>query len=272
MVSIHNHNFFYNIMKKESFQDDTDRINPYDSSDFVIVILRHMSKENHKILWKRCYDSVSHFYNPDQIYVIDDNSSLIDENDSIILQNHLLHSEYKGAGEILPYYYFLKHKWAKKMAFLHDSMFMVRPFEDSELRYKVIPIWHFSTHSNDEITIEPYLLEKLINHTELLLEYKKRIWNGCFGAATIISLEAVENIEKKYNAVTILPTVLHNRKDRMALERIWGLLLYVENNISHTSLYGDIRKHPYAFKNSIPYQLYEERCTVHAICKTWSGR
>jgi SAM-dependent methyltransferase len=116
----------------------------------VFVITRAIQVEQHKELWYRCYRSIRQFYKNIKIVIIDDNSHLTDNRDAETLNTLFIKSEFPRAGEILPYYYFLKQKWADKMIVLHDSMFLAREFTDIELNGSVKFLWHFSNHKWDD--------------------------------------------------------------------------------------------------------------------------
>ena len=125
---------------------------------FVFVILRHISKDEHKKLWRESYLSIRTFYPDVGIIIIDDKSSLSDEFDTI---NTTILKSVSGAGEVLPYYYFFKHKWAEKMIFLHDSMKLLRPFTSDELSGEVKFHWHFTTHVWDNNNVINEFLFKI---------------------------------------------------------------------------------------------------------------
>ena len=93
---------------------------------YVFVILRHLRTTRDNDLWISSYNSIRKFYT-NKIVIIDDNSA-INTVDGKLVNTEVIKSEFNGAGEILPYYYFLKYKWADRMVFLHDSMFINRPF------------------------------------------------------------------------------------------------------------------------------------------------
>ena len=73
--------------------------------DLTFVILRYVIDENTNKAWQECYKNIRKFYN-NKIVIIDDHSdkkylSKIDLTNCYIIQ-----SEFKGRGELLPYYYF----------------------------------------------------------------------------------------------------------------------------------------------------------------------
>ena len=77
---------------------------------YVFVILRHLRTTRDNDLWISSYNSIRKFYT-NKIVIIDDNSS-INTVDGKLANVEVIKSEFNGAGEILPYYYFLKYKWA----------------------------------------------------------------------------------------------------------------------------------------------------------------
>ena len=240
----------------------------------VFVILTHIKNSNHEALYKKCHESIRQFYPDTPIVIIDDNSTspLTVEG---LTNTIVVRSEYPGAGELLPYYYFLNCKWADKMIFLHDSMFLKRPFTEKELGLPLKFHWHFvANRRDDQFRIESFL--SLLPHSAELLEFNKtNNWYGCFGAASIIRLDALEQIENKYQFTQIYKDVIHTRPERMALERIFGLLAFKENlvQMKDCSNYGTIHKYPHNFrtvKEEVMSQIVETY--PGAIIKSWYGR
>lgn len=78
----------------------------------VFVILTHAKDDKSRLLWKRAYDSIRKFYPEHTIVIIDDNSPHPTTYEG--LKNVcMIRSEYPGAGELLPYLYFLRYQWAE---------------------------------------------------------------------------------------------------------------------------------------------------------------
>jgi hypothetical protein len=251
----------------------------YKDNSYVFVILRHLRNVRDNDLWISSYNSIRKFYS-NKIIIIDDNSS-VNTVDGKLFNTEIIKSEFNGAGELLPYYYFLQNKWADKMIFLHDSMFINRPFKDSELEGDVKFHWYFN--KND--SIDTVKLDKLISLFKSFYEYRafinntESIWQGCFGGATIISYDIVKALEEKYNIFTNLALVIKTRKDREIFERIIGGLFYYEKlvDISNSSNFGDILKYPDAFEphnNSLETGLHiiSQKNYDTAIIKVWRGR
>lgn len=246
---------------------------------YVFVILRHLRSARDNDLWISSYQSVRRFYtNP--IIIIDDNSEVNTVNGKLV-NTEVIYSEWNGAGEILPYYYFLKSKWADRMVFLHDSMFIYRPFRTSELEGPVRFHWHFDSNEiRNDRKIATYL--SILPQSEVLMasmEDPEFTWKGCFGGASIIDLAVVEQLEEKYELFSKLIMAMRTRKDRETFERVFGIMVRHEGFIVEetTSNFGNIIKYPGAFES----QIYTIEAAVHAlsqkgydtaIIKVWRGR
>jgi hypothetical protein len=250
----------------------------FSDKSYVFIILRNIRTARDNDLWIASYQSVRRFYT-NQIIIIDDNSEINTVNGKLV-NTEVIHSDYNGAGEILPYYYFLTNKWADRMVFLHDSMFLHRRFTDNELSGAVRFHWHFSnpTIRNDR-KIGTYL-SMLPNHHGLL-EFANQadsMWNGCFGGASIIDLDIVTQLEEAYSFFSTLVLSIKTRKDRETFERLFGIALYFSNMIEEPfSNFGNIIKYPGAFESQVstPDQgahALSQKGYDTAIIKVWRGR
>ncbi len=246
-------------------------------SSYVFVILRHIGNENHKHLWFRCYTSVRTHHPDTAIVIIDDNSKLKDLRDEKLVNTTILTSEFPGRGEILPYYYFARKKWANIMIFLHDSMFLRRSFTSQELNQEVAFLWHFDQHTwDDNAEIEKLLT--LLTDSSGLIEFqrKKPQWNGCFGVTTIIRLQCLEALEAKYDFTQKLIPRITSREMRMNLERVFAILVFKEAKVklAHCSLLGSIHSYPGHFGPTDERTLQNLIQNHHnlAVLKTWASR
>jgi hypothetical protein len=246
----------------------------HNNRSYVFVILRNIRHAKDNDLWISSYNSIRRFYtNP--IKIIDDNSSINTFNGKLI-DTEVIQSEWNGAGEILPYYYFMKHKWADRMIFVHDSMFLSRPFRDSELSDPVRFHWYFS-NEKDERRYSSYL--SILSYPDPLIEYSKNLssWKGCFGATSIIDLDVVNTLEEKYGMFSRLTMAIRTRPDREMFERIFGLILFYEGYVTdrQCSNFGDIFRYPGAFEsNHMNVETALQRANNYdtAIVKIWRGR
>jgi hypothetical protein len=251
----------------------------FKNKSYVFVILRHLRTTRDNDLWISSYNSIRKYYT-NKIVIIDDNSS-INTVDGKLINTEVIKSDFNGAGEILPYYYFLKYKWADTMIFLHDSMFLYRPFRDTELEGSIRFHWHFDKSDIfDSKKISTYL--SLLTHNSDMQAYITDIdtkWNGCFGATSICDLERIQYIEQEYKLFSSLVLYIKTRKDREAFERVFGIVLYYEGIFENEkcSNYGLITKYPGAFESENNNYETASRILQHkgydtAIMKVWRGR
>jgi hypothetical protein len=246
---------------------------------YVFVILRHLRTPKDNDLWISAYNSIRRFYS-NKIIIIDDNSHINTVNGKLF-DTEIIQSEFPGAGEILPYYYFLQNKWADTMIFIHDSMSLFRPFQDKELDHDVRFHWHFTSNGfDDQRKIKNYLL-MLQNIAPVVEFYSDPLssWKGCSGGATIIHFDVVQALEDKYKLFSLLTMSIKTRKDRESFERILGIILYQEGfvNDSNCSNFGDILRYPGAFESEnnnadTAAHIVKQRGYDTAIVKVWRGR
>lgn len=246
---------------------------------YVFVMLRHLRTTRDNDLWISSYNSIRRLYT-NKIIIIDDNST-INTVDGKLNNTEIIKSEFNGAGEILPYYYFLKYKWADKMIFLHDSMFMNRPFRDTELEADIKFHWHFDGSGINDFRKISNFISMLTNNTELqaFATDTDTKWFGCFGATSISSLATIEYLEQEYKIFSNLVLSIRTRKDREAFERVFGIVLYYEGIFDNEecSNFGNILRYPGAFEsenNNIETakQIVGQRGYDTAIVKVWRGR
>jgi len=247
---------------------------------YVFVILRHLRNIRDNDLWISSYNSIRKFYT-NKIVIIDDNSN-VNTLDGKLVNTDVIRSEFSGAGEILPYYYFLKYKWADRMIFLHDSMFMNRIFSHDELEGSIKFHWDFNKDHTTDITKINNYLSQLNNSTKLqqFVSNPSMNWRGCFGAASICDLDMLEYIDNKYKLFSNLVMLIRVRKDREVFERILGIVLYYEQIFDDTkkcSNFGDILKYPDAFDSEnnnmeTAAHIISQAGYNTAILKVWRGR
>lgn len=242
----------------------------HNEKSYVFVILRNIQKTSDNDLWLSAYQSIRQYYT-NQIVIIDDNSSLNTFNGKLV-NTEIIQSEYNGAGEILPYHYFLKEKWADTMIFFHDSMILHRAFTDDELDHEVVLHWHFNEKDKAIIKKTVALLSYLTKSTEIEEYALNGSWNGVFGGTSIIDLTVLEMLEEKYK-ITNLVNFIRTRKQRQLVERVLGILLCYEKNV--TSNFGDILKYPKNFEtNNLQTSIHNISQANYntAIIKLWRGR
>ena len=242
------------------------------------IILRHVISETTNRYWMLCYDCIRRYYPLHRIMIIDDNSNYEFVTNKTVTNTVLIQSEYKGRGELLPYYYFLHHKLFDTAVLLHDSVFINRPIDFKVTNYKML--WDFKHHS-DQIEDETRMIH-LFQDNKLYEFYKqKHKWTGCFGGMSIITHDYLKFIHQRYDISKLLKVVL-NRYNRMSFERVIGCLLqYMDSpntrevqikkfmfNSKSNSLLGDISKYcPWM----ISFQ-HKDQYSYLPITKVWTGR
>jgi len=247
----------------------------YQDKSYVFVILRHIRNTRDNDLWISCYNSIRQFYT-NQIIIIDDNSSINTVNGKLV-NTEIIQSEFNGAGEILPYHYFLKHKWADRMVFLHDSMFMNRVFLDTELQGSIRFHWHFENKSENP-KMSTFL--SMLLHSDVISEFiQTSEWRGCFGGTSIVDWEVVEKLEETYGLLSRLILFIRTRSDREMFERVLGMIVAYEGLIQadHYSNFGDILNYPKYFETQIQTMDFARQSVMQhgydtAIVKVWKGR
>jgi hypothetical protein len=251
----------------------------FNEKSYVFVILRNIRSVRDNDLWISSYNSIRKYYT-NKIVIIDDNSTL-NTVDGKLFNTEVIKSEFPGAGESLPYYYFLKYKWADRMIFIHDSMFINRPFRDSELNNKVRFHWHFTSNGFDDYRKINNFISLLKNNADLtaFVADPDVKWQGCFGATSIIDLELVQYLEEEYSIFKNLAMTIKTRKDRETFERVFGIILYFEDliNDSNSSNFGEITAYPGAFESEnnnmeTAAHILRQKGYDTAIIKVWRGR
>jgi hypothetical protein len=238
--------------------------------DLGFIILRCVRSKDHDLLWQECYDHIRKLY-PNPILIIDDNS-----NPSFLTQDKplenvtIVKSEYPGAGELLPYYYFLQLNPFERAIILHDSMFIKRPIEiptGQQIRF----LWHFETHVWDDKKTETDYLKQLSTNPDLISFYESKKWYGCFGVASVVSHDYVKMLDQKYN-LFILKDLIKTRDQRSSLERVMAVIAFFERSVDlhNCSYYGNIFHFPRAFR--VNYQQYKASPFEQPMIKVWSGR
>ena len=263
---------------------------------FGFIVLRHVNSELTNNYWNECVQCIRRLYPLRKIVVIDDNSKQEFVKAFYEYQNiEYIQSEFPQRGELLPYYYFHKHRFFDNAIILHDSVFIHKRVNFDLFRgVQVLPLWHFK-YSLDENYDKIIEITKYLNYSNKFHEEFKNVkenkyldmsivnnskkWIGCFGVQTYINHEFLDYIQKKYNIFNMLK-IIRCRKDRCCLERILGLIISMENStlIKVPSLFGDILKYTngeynwgYTFHN-YKKKLENERKIMVPYVKIWTGR
>ena len=234
-----------------------------DTEKTGFIILRHVNSEDTNRYWMDCYDSIRKFYPENKIMIIDDNSNYDVLTHKNLYKTLTIQSEYPGRGELLPYYYYLRYKFCDNVVILHDSVFLQARMDFSVHKYKML--WDFSSHTCDQIEDETKMLQLFENADLLDFHKKKHLWNGCFGAMTIITHDFLADINKKYDLSKLLDQVI-TRYNRMSFERVVACILQKEAPLE--VLLGDIHDYgPWGITYNQRNQFQHLR-----VLKIWTGR
>lgn len=232
---------------------------------FGFIIIRNVIDEESDMYWQECYISIRKFYN-EKIIIIDDNSDKKYLTQNVIFKNcKIIESKYKQRGEILGYYYLFKYNFFEKAIILHDSIFIKKKINFEN--YNNIPLFIFNNHTWDDDTLILKIMRKLKNVK--LDIFTKKNWNGCFGIMSVINYNFLKKINETYNFFDVIINNILNRDDRMALERIFGYIFFLENNQSNKSIFGDI--HNYC-EWGLTFDDYINNNIDLPCVKIWHGR
>ena len=253
-----------------------------DSYGFIIT--RHVNSENTNKYWNNCVKLLRTLYPLRKIVIIDDNSNpQFVKSDCDYTNLIVINSEFKGRGELLPYYYYLKNKFFDNAVIIHDSVFFHKRVNFEVLQnINVLPLWFFyadkenvdNTLKISNVLSNRYDIQKKVTLNEVVLGIKHLKWYGCFGCQSYINHNFLLSIENKYN-ISRMIHIVQNRKDRCCLERIFGAIFFTEyqKSMNRKSLLGNIMKYQ---KWGYSYNDYEKdlkKGTIpKAIVKIWTGR
>ena len=205
-----------------------------DNNHFGFVITRHVKSEETNQIWLICIKQIRKYYPLQKIIIIDDNSNYeFVNNENIDLANcTVIQSEFKGRGELLPYYYYYHNKWFDRMIFIHDSVFINNKINISNVE-NVKFLWHFNG-GEGVVEEENKNIEKILSYTNsdyvdnIISLFKSNHWKGCWGAMSVIDHNYLIKITNKYNLLKLIEHI-KIRTDRMAFERIFGLICCFDN-------------------------------------------
>jgi len=253
---------------------------------FGFIITRHVNSEKTNRYWNHNVKLLRTLYPLIKIVIIDDNSNYDFVKQEFDYKNvQIVQSEFPGRGELLPYYYYLKHKFFANALIIHDSVFLHKRINYEKLNgINVIPLWFFySDTENIENTqrIVSYLKNSYIINNKItkndninILGMKMNEWFGCFGVQSYINLSFLERIQDKYNIMNLINAV-KCRADRCCLERIFGAIFFTEYPTlsPKKSLFGNIMTYQqwgYSFDN---YMTDLKKGTIpRHVIKVWTGR
>ena len=250
---------------------------------FGFIVLRHVNSESTNRYWNQCVKLLRCHYPEQQIVIIDDNSNYDFVKAEFDYKNvEIIQSEYPGIGELLPYIYYARNKWFDDAVFIHDSVFFHTTYDFLKIinntnSYNVYSLWYFVNMDSgiDNILRISDLLNNNNDIKKHISEWYKHEWRSCFGVMSLINYNFLKNIIDKYN-LTILLDIVINRHDRCALERIMGVIFYLETG-KNNDIFGCINENnkksklcDYTYDEYI--QLFRKNNILSSVVKVWTGR
>jgi hypothetical protein len=236
-----------------------------ENSDKIgFIILRHVNNFESNKFWIDCYHSIRKIYPECYIIIVDDNSIFDFLSNIQLYKTTVIFSEFKGRGEFLPYYYYLKYKQFETAVIIHDTVFLNQPIDFTVDKYKII--WEFDNYWKSYDTEDEANMIKLFGDQELTDFYEnKSLWSGCFGGMSIINHDYLTFLNDKYDIIRLV-NFIKTRNSRMSFERVIACLL--QKNYKKETLLGDIH-------NYCRWGLgYNERHNYNhlPLLKIWFGR
>ena len=241
---------------------------------FGFILLRHVNSRDTNLYWQESFNCIRRLYPYTPVVIIDDNSTpeFIKRSeipDSLWSGVETVNSEFKGRGELLPYYYFSRYGWFKKACIIHDSVFIQQPIPMTSNPYDFL--WEFvidqEMHSEDNMID---LIDTLKQNEAIKSVLYTPGARGCFGVMAVVSLQYLRALDAKHNLSALLKVVL-TRSDRMGLERVMACILQTLDlkRSSVHSLYGNINDY---CNWGITFDRYSEMKSQLPVVKIWTGR
>jgi len=253
-------------------------------NSFGFIITRHVNSETTNRYWNHSVKCLRTLYPFKKIIIIDDNSNYNFVKADFNYKNiDIIQSEFKGRGELLPYYYYLKNKFFDNAVILHDSVFFHKRVNfEKFLGLKVIPLWFFYPDKENIINTirisnnlsNSFPIQQKMSLNDSLIGLPHLKWYGCFGGQSFINHNFLLEIEGKYKITNMLSAV-RCRSDRCSLERILGCIFFTENQkiLNKKSIFGDIMKYQkwgYSYDNY--HQDFKNNKIPKVVVKVWTGR
>lgn len=206
---------------------------------YGFIMTRHVNSEKTNRYWNNNIRQLRKLYPFKRIVIIDDNSD-----PKYLKKNHnfdnilTIQSQYPSRGELLPYIYYNKYKWFDNAVIIHDSIFFQKRIPFEKVRKPVMHLWNFNGPPKQENIQNNLRIASVLKNYDIIkkqLTKTNSYWNGCFGVQSYINHSFLNHLMRKY-AVNRLLHVVKNRTDRCSLERVMGVLFYLETKIKRSLL------------------------------------
>lgn len=250
---------------------------------FGFIVLRHVNSCSTNKYWNQCVKLLRLYYPSNQIVIIDDNSDYTFIKAEFEYKNiQVVQSEYPKRGELLPYVYYLRHKWFDSALVIHDSTFIHSRIPFDTYKNPVLPLWHFEYDKENLPNI--FRIASHLHHNYALVQKLKSNISvlgmtpsitGCFGVQSFIHHSFLVRLNKTFNIASLL-TAITCRTDRCSLERVMAAMFHTEHPRLYAtkSLLGNIFTHYKSFMyNFDEYEHdFKQNRIRGRIVKVWTGR
>jgi hypothetical protein len=269
-------------LRKDPIVPAVSRITRIEDPSLGFIITRHVNSGSSNLYWIECIHQIRKFYPQSKIVIIDDNSDpQFLKCEGVDLENcHIIDSEFKKRGEILPYYYLHKYKFFEKAVIIHDAVFIQAPIDFSNVE-NIEFLWTFEGNYVENFFIERTMLSRLKNSEELLdLHTNRKNWVGCFGVMSVVTYDFVKLLNDKYKIFNIM-ALIDSRMKRCCLERVFGIichhaLMSTNNTNQPITVFGDINDNiphnKYSFSEYLRDKNHNKIPITRPFVKVFSGR
>lgn len=265
-------------------------------STISFYITRSARTEEHYLIYLDCIDAIHKTYPGVPIIVIRDNETFdfakydITETDGDNI--YFIDSEFKGVAESLRLYYYWKvctdrNKYSYIPAThyavcMHDSMFIHTPIILDHCNKYGYEDFFTARRSWNIPADEQAIIDIIPKNQDILRQvYETDRWHTNFGVNVVLTYEFLCKVNDMFDVFNPdFLTKIHTHEQRVALERIWGLMFACCNYNEYT-VYGDINTYHgwqvqrYTLNKDFYYKFYNDHREYYVnfpIIKVWCNR
>lgn len=237
------------------------------------IIPTYVSSEKHYIILRDGIRKIRQYHDW-PIVIINDHSPLDISSISHEFPDISIELSYKkGAAEMNPYWHYYHQKYFDTAIIMHDSMHLNRALVNIEKVPQIQFLRYFTNHRVQWAIIQEPQTQynkqfNIKNHDDLILHiidmalmqqnpcfwqycrniyFDKKKWVGCWGIQSIITWDFLHELQEKTNILDFVD-IIKDRRDRMAMESIFGLACLYTTNLetitnTYDSAYPEIDSH-----------------------------
>ena len=193
-------------------------------------------------------------------------------------------NQYRGAAELLPYYYFYHLRPFDTAVVLHDGVFLQAPLlgvETMTEKEGIRWLWSIPHTFDYTITREIHELMRDLPGEEAVRQCyaDTGAWSGAFGVMSVIAWSFLDRLQMRFSLFDRMLSKLKTREDRSALERVFGVLAHQlrreEGNSQRVeAMHGNILEYMTWGVSFVDYVMREDLhdAARYPLVKVWSGR